>query len=247
VTRFLALCRRENVPLDFLSWHCYTADTSELVARAKAMRGLLDANGFTRTESHLNEWNFLPGNTWKPLSKSSPPEIRQRYYEEMGGGPGAAFITTALIELQDAPLDMANLFHGELGGFGLFSEHGAPLKNYHAIRAFRELLDTPRRVEVRGAVAGRLAAAAGLSADNASATILVSNCSHPSGSYRVVVKNLPWTGATVQSLRLIDATRSFEVMKQGAESEGLAPIRLELKVPAIGLLELRPKKRGESN
>src|SRR5688572_30592194 len=87
VANFLSLCRRENVPHDFFSWHCYTADTGELVARSKAIRALLDANGFTRTESHLNEWNHLPGNSWKPLSKSSPPEARQRYYEEMSGAP----------------------------------------------------------------------------------------------------------------------------------------------------------------
>ena len=53
----------------------------------------------------------------------------------MGGGPGAAFIAAALIELQDAPLDMANLFHGELGGFGLFTGHGVPLKSLIELRA----------------------------------------------------------------------------------------------------------------
>jgi len=40
-----------------------------------------------------------------------------------------------LIELQDAPLDMANLFHGELGGFGLFTGHGVPLKSLIELRA----------------------------------------------------------------------------------------------------------------
>jgi len=238
VTNFLNLCRREKLPLDFFSWHCYTADTSELVMRSKAIRTLLDANGFTRTESHLNEWNYLPGNSWKPLSKSSPPEARQRYYEEMGGAPGAAFIAAALIELQDAPLEMANLFHGELGGFGLFTEHGVPLKNYHALRAFRLLLDTPQRIEVKGEVAGRIAVAAGLNSDGSSATIVVSNFSHPSGKYRVVLKNLPLKGLTSQKLRLSDATRSLEPVEPWPDSAVPNSITMELKAPAIGLLEL---------
>jgi len=34
-------------------------------------------------------------------------------------------------------VDAANLFHGELGGFGLFNEHGVPQRNDHALRAGR--------------------------------------------------------------------------------------------------------------
>ena len=71
-----------------------------------------------RTESHLNEWNYLPGNTWKPISKTGSPEERESFYVKMAGPPGAAFLATTLIELQDAPVDVCNLFHGELGGFG---------------------------------------------------------------------------------------------------------------------------------
>src|SRR5688572_5562177 len=64
LSRFLKHCRSERVPLDFLSWHCYTADVDELVTRAKEIRKLLDAEGFSQTESHLNEWNYLPDNSW---------------------------------------------------------------------------------------------------------------------------------------------------------------------------------------
>jgi xylan 1,4-beta-xylosidase len=134
VTNFLSYCRREALPLDFFSWHCYTADPVEITRRAHAIRRLLDDYGFTKTESHLNEWNFLPGHTWKPLSRSSAPEVRQRFYEEMSDAAGGAFIATTLIELQDSPVDAGNLFHGELGGFGLFNEFGVPQKNYHALR-----------------------------------------------------------------------------------------------------------------
>ena len=62
--RFLAMCRKDKVPLNFFSWHCYTADPTELGTRSRAIRQLLDSHGFTETESHLNEWNHLPGNDW---------------------------------------------------------------------------------------------------------------------------------------------------------------------------------------
>lgn len=54
---FLKLLKRKNVPLDFFSWHIYTADEKELLAHAKYVRETLDSYGFTETESHLNEWN----------------------------------------------------------------------------------------------------------------------------------------------------------------------------------------------
>src|SRR5204863_6401342 len=60
VLAFLEMCRREAVPLDFFSWHCYTSDPSELARRSHAIRRLLDSQGFNSTESHLNEWNYLP-------------------------------------------------------------------------------------------------------------------------------------------------------------------------------------------
>ena len=113
---FLAMCRNDNVPLDFFSWHCYTADPAELSARALAVRRLLDSKGFTETESHLNEWNYLPGNDWGPIGQSGTPLARQHAYEAMSGAPGAAFVATTLLELQDAPVNVCNFFHGELGG-----------------------------------------------------------------------------------------------------------------------------------
>ena len=58
----------------------------------------------------------------------------------MAGAPGAAFVAASLLELQDAPIDVCNFFHGELGGFGIFTEQGVPLKAYQALRAFQSLV-----------------------------------------------------------------------------------------------------------
>ncbi len=240
VTHFLKLCRAESLPLDFFSWHCYTADPAELVARAKAIRSLLDEQGFTNTESHLNEWNYLPGNSWEPLARSSPAPARQRYYEEMAGAPGAAFITSTLIELQDAPLDVANLFHGELGAFGLFNEFGVPQKNYHALRAFRGLLDTPHQVETGGGVPGHLAIAAGMNATRTEARVLISNFNQPQSELRVTLTNLPWTGDTLIELRTVDAEREFEVARVEVISASQPVFTVNLARPAVALVTLRP-------
>lgn len=240
VTNFLATCRRESLPLDFFSWHCYTDKPAELVTRAKAIRALLDGHGFTATESHLNEWNYLPGNSWNPLARTARAEERQAYYESMAGAPGAAFLTSALLELQDAPLDVGNLFHGELGGFGLFNDHGVPAKNYHALRAFRELLATPRRVVTKGTTPGQLAAAAGLAADNKSAAILISNFAQPRNELRLTPAKLPWPGPTIVETRVVDATHSLDLISRTTNVISGTAIDLRLAAPAVALIQLRP-------
>jgi hypothetical protein len=241
VSAFLDFCRRESVPLDFFSWHCYTADAREFSARARAVRAMLDARGFEKTESHLNEWNYLPDNSWTPLSRKATPEERQRAYERMCGAEGAAFLMAALLDLQDAPVDVCALFHGELGGFGLFNEHGVPQKNYHALRAFRALLNTPRRITVGHTEVDELVAAAGLAQDGASASLLIVDFDPGAKELAITLRGAPWQGATQREVRVIDSTRSLD-LPAPAESLPAFPETITVASsggPSIFLLNLR--------
>ena len=148
VTRFLARCQQERLPLDFFSWHCYTADPEELSKRAAAVRQLLDQHGFQGTESHLNEWNYLPGNSWSGLSRKATPGMRQSFEDQMAGATGAAFAAAALIGLQEAPVDVCNFFHGELGMFGLFTGQGGSTPVWEAWRGFGQLVRLKDRLRL---------------------------------------------------------------------------------------------------
>lgn len=233
LTNFLAFCRRESLPLDFLSWHCYTDDPRELAVRAKGLRALLDAHGFTATESHLNEWNYLPNKSWAPISKKAAADARRRAYNDMAGASGAAFIASALIQMQDAPVDMMNLFHGETGPFGLFDVHGVPEKNYFALRAFAEFLKTPNRVA--GESNGLVDVLAGISDDVAA--VLVSNLTQPQSEVRIRCANLPWNGTLTGEVRVVDATHDFSEMPGVIFEEN--QIRFTLRRPAVALITLR--------
>ncbi len=238
--KFLTMCRTDQVPLNFFSWHCYTADPAELTARARAIRRLLDGHGFTDTESHLNEWNYLPGNSWAALGSAATPASRQSFYADMAGAAGAAFATTALIELQEAPVDVCNFFHGELGGFGLFNEHGVPLKIYEALRAFQGLRETSRRVATRGDVAGRLAFAAGLSPDGREASLLVSNFADPRGEFVLQWQHFGWAGGVTAEVRTVGTEQDFATVRTNALTGDQASLRLSLKAPAVAWVRLRP-------
>ncbi len=239
-SNFLATCRKEGVPLNFFSWHCYTADPMELVARARAVRQLLDSRGFTETENHLNEWNFLPGNTWKPLTRSGTADERQQFYGTMAGAPGAAFAATALIALQDAPIDVCNFYHGEFGGFGIFTEQGVPLKVYQSLRAFQSVMTTPRRVETDGGVAGKISLIAGLSRDEREASFLVSNFSDPRSEVALHWKGFDWTGGVTAEIHTIDSRSDFSTVRTELIPGAKPTLALVLKAPAIAWIRLRP-------
>ncbi len=237
---FLTMCRQDNVPLNFFSWHCYTADPTELAARSRAIRRLLDSKGFTETENHLNEWNYLPGNSWASLDRAGTAATRQRCYAEMAGAPGAAFIAASLLELQDAPIDVCNFYHGELGGFGIFTEQGVPRKAYQALRAFQGLVETPRRVEARGAVAGKLAFAAGLSTDGREASLLVSNFANTRSDIVLNWKGFDWIGGATAEIRTVDSETDFSNVRSESITGDNTALRLTLKAPAVALIRLRP-------
>lgn len=258
--RFLERCRDRRLPLHFLSWHLYTDDPSECVVRAKGIRETLDRFGFAKTESHLNEWNYLPRKDWTPLGVSGQGLPRQRFYEEVGGAPGAAFVTCVLVNLQDAPVDVANYYMSDNHGFGLFTQHGVPKKTFHAMKAFRRLLETPLRVAVRGGCPEGLALCAGTDRYRSRLCILVGNLRGcPSGTpvddrvddrpggraaplepIRISVPLLPWRGGSEYEILVVDGSRDLEKVREGRWPEGPLDISAELAAPAAALISIRP-------
>jgi len=234
---FLEHCRRDAAPLDFFSWHIYTNDPQAPAERAREIRRLLDQYGFAKTESHLNEWNYLPGNDWSGMLSPSGIE-RQRWCEEIGGPAGAAFTAATLITLQDAPLDAANYFAANTLGMGLFNAYGVPKKTFFAMKAFKGLLDTPERVSVEGDLPEGVAVCAGLSSDRRRMGILVANPSLDRATLRLRVRNLPWTsGAAYQVLR-VDAGHDLAPVRSGDLPVGGEVLELDVPGCCVDLIRL---------
>ena len=189
VRGFLDRCRNDRVPLDFFSWHTYTNDPGEFVQRGRAIRRMLDESGFEQTENHLNEWNYLPDNDWSPML-AKQPQLRQAWFDRIRGNEGAAFTAASLIRFQDAPLDAANYYSADIHGFGMFSEHGLPHKNYKSFKLFTQMLQTTERLSVSGKRPDAVAILAGINPDRTQCTVFVSN--HSQESYDFTVNLASW-------------------------------------------------------
>ena len=244
LTRFLVRCRDRKLPLDFFSWHLYTANPRECVLRAKGIRQALDQHGFHSTELHLNEWNYLPGNDWAPMMLPGQGRARTDWFGQMQGAAGAAFTACVLSNLQDSPVDAANYYAFTHHGFGLFSPHGLPQKPYYAMLAFRSLLETPLRVGTSGSSPETSAVIAGLNRERNELRLLISNLALKDESILLQIAKLPWPGASRFELSVVDSTRSLEVVRSG-EMEDACELGDVLKAPSLALLRVWPAGNGE--
>lgn len=240
LTRFLEYCRQNAVPLDFFSWHRYHGEPWDYARRARAIRDLLDAYGFHQTESHCNEWNYLPREDWMPMTRAGQGKVRELWAEEVQGIRGAAFAAWVLMSLQDAPLDMANFYTAEVQMFGMFNMHGVPQKTYYAFNAFSELLKTPNRVWAGECRGGEVALCAGLSPGGASGTVLLSSFKGEDEPVGLSLESLPWPGGSEFEVELLDENHNLEVVRQGRVGAGGKIELPELMRPAVVLLRLGP-------
>ena len=152
---------------------------------------------------------------------------------------GAAFDAAVLLELQDAPIDMANFYTADNGAWGLFNQYGVPKKNYHAFRAFKALVDHPARLLVEGGKPGELSAAAGATADGREFALVVSNYKSTDHRLEIVLENLPWKGRSECELFVLNETRNLEPLGKQLSDGPAVHLVQDLPVPGVLLVYAR--------
>ena len=94
---FVEYMAAHDVPMDFCSWHGYISEPRQNVVAAEYTRKLLDEFGYTKTETVLDEWNYVCGWQNEQMAES---------YRTMMNEKGAAFDAAAMLAVQKSPLDM---------------------------------------------------------------------------------------------------------------------------------------------
>ena len=188
-TDFLEFVRKEKLPLDFFSYHCY--DAPQFAAKQFAFaRQKLDEYGFTNTLASCNEWLTAP----QTLAMT-------------GTAKQAADIAAMLAVMQESPLDDAAIYDAKCG----VSAYGPlfhpmtfkPHKAYWSFVAFNEVRKLGASVKSSASDAEVFATAA--RDESGRGAVLIANTSN-----RKVPLKLNLGGWQVVSCRLIDKDRTYE-------------------------------------
>ena len=130
---FLHEMKKRNVPMDFFSWHVYSATVEKVRDRIALARKLMDEAGYTEAESILNEWNYVKGWVGDEWIYSLKMEK---------GLKGASFIAANMLMAQNEPLDILMYYDARPCGMnGMYSTDLVcnTLKGYHPFHMFNKL------------------------------------------------------------------------------------------------------------
>ncbi len=136
---FLREMSKREVPIDFFSWHIYTADPCLIPSRAAQYRYLMNKYGYGNAESILDEWNYIKG--WSNEFIYSVKAIT--------GMKGAAFSADVMSRCQYADVDMLMYYDARPSVFnGLFDYYTMePLKGYYPFAMFSKLYKLKNQVK----------------------------------------------------------------------------------------------------
>lgn len=173
---FLDACRKENVRIDFFSWHCYSADPEQILAQPGRVRKILDERGWNDTELHLNEWHYI--RSWEGLHSKVTEESFRKHMMPPSGMfeiDSAAFNLAVLCGWHDTPLDAAYYYGCGDATWGFRNLYKGLNKNYYSMVMFGDLVhEYPNRISVQGA-SGSVRALGALSSDGRRGVLLLSD------------------------------------------------------------------------
>ncbi len=132
-----------DAPLDFFSWHTYQPTPEKIVQRAENMRARMKKHGYEKSESILNEWNYVKGWTGDEWVYSLKTEKNLK---------GSSFIAATMGLCQyKGGIDMLMYYDARPCGMnGMFNTDfvNETLKGYYPFKMFNTLYQMKSAAEV---------------------------------------------------------------------------------------------------
>ena len=131
---FLKEMKRQDVPIDFFSWHTYCITPEKMMQKAQIIKKMLIETGYENAESILNEWNYVKD--WGVDFVKSVKTII--------GMKGAAFTMSCITEAQKSDgIDMLMYYDTRpsvfCGAFDYYTDE--PLKGYYPLYWYGKFYD----------------------------------------------------------------------------------------------------------
>ncbi len=197
-------------PLDFFSWHIYTAKPNIISDWAEYVREKLDTYGFTNTEHFLNEWNLDEG---------------ERRYEL-----GASYVSQAFSIMQQSSIDKAMYYDAcpTRSYCGIYAFPGTKLtKTYYSFYAFNKLYKLGNCVGVEINADENVSVCAASSADGQA--MLISNYNAEEKNISISIEGISLD--TEFEVYITDANKTYEKAGKLSVKE-----LLDIKLPPYSVM-----------
>ena len=206
----------ERVPLDFYSWHTYCSTPEQIVEQSENAHKLLVSHGYDKSESILDEWNYVTVNTWDEVGDA---------WDVIQSVKGAAFNASIMIALQNSTCDIATYYDAQLtfhhwwnGMFGrcksrsFFTgmESVYPKKGYYPFKAFGELYRLGNQVSATSEDA-QIYILAATNGSNKHA-VMLANYSDDAACAKQMRLNLSGCDNAKSDIYLVDETHDFALV-----------------------------------
>lgn len=218
-----------KAPLDFFSWHIYSADPNQIAEKMRAVREMLDAHGFAHTESILNEWNYVKGWTGEEWLRSLRAEKSLK---------GAAFIAATMCLGQAEPLDMLMYYDARpcaMNGMFCTDYVCDLLKGYYPFLAFNALYQLGWQAETVAAP-GYYAVAAENAEEAAAMIVRFSDDPAPEEAVKFTFETAT---PMIASFYLLDETRNLDLIREETFASAHFSTILTLPENCVCLVKLR--------
>ena len=234
--KFLPYARKNNIPLDFFSFHCYAYTVDFIGEIIEKFRALLDENGYRDTETILDEWNYVEG--WSG-------ETYKKTMKAIAGLKGSSFVLGAMCVGQASSLDMLMYYDARPCSFnGIFGVIGwETLKTYYVFKAFSELKALGGYV--KGELIGENVYSAGAT-NGTEHAMLLTYYDHDEKErvkpLKVEVKNACAGKPTVVEYYLIDEDKDLKLVREEKFTSDDFSIYLDVENFSTYLLKIKPVK-----
>lgn len=208
---FLEYVAKNNLPIDFYTFHCYTNGSEQAHLFLDTLRENLDKYGLSDVPAYITEWNYSPKGDdgsifWEYLPKADLFQ-KAAVFERINSSEGASHVAMFLSLLQNSYVEQANYYQASPEGrFSCFTKFCLPEKSYYALMAFKNLYDLGTQVEA--VFSKDMEDASVLAAANDSmGRILISNFNNDEKEFTVVLSG---KCSTITAVRVIN--RQMDLM-----------------------------------
>ena len=229
---FFRALNEKGLKPDFFSWHVYAATVEKVREKIRLARELLDRYGLEKTESIINEWNYIKGwedDAWIYSLKSEK------------GLKGAAFIASNMCMAQYENLDNLMFYDARPCAMNsLFSTDFIfeRLKGYYPFYMFNQLYKQGNAVDVVRESDNVWAVAAKGDEQNVLISYYDDDDNSPEKTVKIEFKNVENTNGVRLEYYCLDASHDCELVREEIfTSENFASY-IKLPIHASYLLKI---------